>query len=148
MSGQKELDFGFLILCSSNLDKKALTNIAIPFPRDNLPGLVSNIASNVINKSEIWKRSCEIGKRFTLFILHEDIYDIIKIAKPLEDLGALSDGVLKQQNMKEKKQEVECLGSVLTPLAASLVQPRISSVVNGITGRGVRRAGRGYDKIF
>ena len=50
--------------------------------------------------------------------------------------------------MKEKKQEVECLGSVLTPLAASLVQPRISSVVNGITGRGVRRAGRGYDKIF
>ena len=68
LSGQKELDFGFLILCSSNLDKKALTDIAILFPRDNLPGLVSNIASNVINKSEIWKRSCESWK--TIYFVH------------------------------------------------------------------------------
>ena len=32
---------------------------------------------------------------------------------------------------------------------ASLVQPVISSAVKGISGRGVRRAGKGYmDKIF
>ena len=30
------------------------------------------------------------------------------------------------------------------PLAASLVEPVISSVVKGITGRGIMRAGRGY----
>ena len=35
-----------------NLDKKALINVAIPFARDNLPGLVSNKTSNAINKSE------------------------------------------------------------------------------------------------
>ena len=35
-----------------NLEKKALTNVAIPFTRDNLPGLASNINSNVINKLE------------------------------------------------------------------------------------------------
>ena len=35
-----------------NLDKKALTNVAIPSARDNLPGLVSNKTSNAINKSE------------------------------------------------------------------------------------------------
>ena len=33
---------------------------------------------------------------------------------------------------------------MLAPLAALLVQPVISSVVKGISGRGVRRAVRGY----
>ena len=33
-----------------NLGKKALTNIAIPLARDNLPGLVSNLTSSAINK--------------------------------------------------------------------------------------------------
>ena len=32
-----------------NLGKKALTIIAIPLARDNLPGLVSKLTSNVIN---------------------------------------------------------------------------------------------------
>ena len=32
--------------------KKALTNIAIPLARDNLPGLVSNLTSNAMNKFE------------------------------------------------------------------------------------------------
>ena len=37
----------------------------------------------------------------------------------------------------------------LAPLAISLVQQLISSVVKGISRRGVRRAGRGYmDKNF
>ena len=33
------------------------------------------------------------GKRFCLFILMEDMNDIIKIIKPLEDSGVLIDGV-------------------------------------------------------
>ena len=33
-----------------NLGKKALRNVAISFAADNLPRLVSNIASNAINK--------------------------------------------------------------------------------------------------
>ena len=35
-----------------NLGKKALTNIAIPLARDNLPGLVRNLTSNAIDKFE------------------------------------------------------------------------------------------------
>ena len=38
--------------CLGNLGKKALTNIAIPLAWDNLPGLVSNLTSNAINKFE------------------------------------------------------------------------------------------------
>ena len=45
--------------------------------------------------------------------------------------------------MKQKKQEGWFLGAFLAPLATSLVQPVISSVVKDISGKGVRRAGRG-----
>ena len=33
----------------ANLGKKALANVAIPLARDNLPGLVGNLTSKVIN---------------------------------------------------------------------------------------------------
>ena len=48
-----------------------------------------------------------------------------------------------------KKQGGGSLGTLLAPLAASVVQPVISSVVKGINERGVKRTGRGYmDKNF
>ena len=40
----------FLVL--GLIAKKALTNIPIPLARDNLPGLVSNLTSNAMNKFE------------------------------------------------------------------------------------------------
>ena len=43
-----------------------------------------------------------------------------------------------------KKQEGRFHRALLAPLAASLVQPVIYSEVKGKSGRGVRRAGRGY----
>ena len=71
--------------------------------------------------------------------------DIIKIIKLLNDLGVLIDGVTGPVKHEIKNQERRFLG----PLTVSLVQPLISSVVKGISGRGVRRAGRGYmDKTF
>ena len=36
----------------SNLGKKVITDLAIPLARDNLPGLVRNLASNAINEFE------------------------------------------------------------------------------------------------
>ena len=57
-------------------------------------------------------------------------------------MPALIDGVTKQQ-------EGRFLHNVLTPLAASLIQPMIFSMVKGITGRGVKKAGKAYmDKDF
>ena len=48
-----------------------------------------------------------------------------------------------------QKQEGGFLGALLAPLAASIVQPVVSSVVKGISRREVRRAGKGYmDKTF
>ena len=98
------------------------------------------------------KGAARAGKGFTLFILGEDMNDKIlkwKILKPLENSGVLTDGVTETANDEIKKQEGEFLGALLAPFAASLVQPVIASGVKGRSGRGVRRAGRGYmNKTF
>ena len=127
-----------------NLGKKALTNIAIPLARDNLS---SNIASNAINKLErkISRKGEErAGKGFTLFISNEDMNDIIKTIKTLEDLGVLIDGVTETVRHEIKKQESGFLEALLAPLVAPLVQPVIFSDIKGISGRGDRRAGTEY----
>ena len=85
----------------------------------------------------------KVGKTFTLFISNEDMNDIIKIIKSLEDPGVLIDGVTEIVNDQIKKQEGEFLGTLLAPLSASLVQPVISSAVKGISGRRVRRVVKG-----
>ena len=91
-----------------NLGKKVLTNIIIPLARGNLSGLVSNLNSNAINKFErnvSGKKAFRAGKVFTLFISNEDMNDIIKIIKSLEDSGVVIDGVTEtvKHEIKNKK---------------------------------------------
>ena len=72
-----------------------------------------------------------------------------KSQKSLEDSVVLIDGVTGTVKNEIKKQEDRFLGALLAPLAASLVQPVVSSVVKTISGRGVTRARRRYrDKKF
>ena len=70
--------------------------------------------------------------------------DIIKVIKSLENSDVLIDRVTGTVKHEIKKQEGGFFGALLAPLAASLVQPVILSVIKGISGRGVRRGGRGY----
>ena len=72
----------------------------------------------------------------------------IKIIKSLDDSGVLIDGVTETVKYEIKKQG-EFLGALLASLAASLVKPVIFSILKRISGREVRRAGKGYkDKNF
>ena len=66
--------------------------------------------------------------------------DNIQIIKSSEGSGVLIDGVTETVKHEIKKQE----GRFLELLLASLVQLVVSSEVKEISGRGVRRAGRGY----
>ena len=128
-----------------NLGKKIITDLAIPLAKNNLPGLVSNLASNAINKfkKKISRNgTVRAGKGFTLFISNEDMNDTIKIIKALEDSGVFIDG--KTVKHKIKTEEDIFLGVLLAPLVASVVQQVISSAVKGISGRRVRKAGRRY----
>ena len=85
--------FGSLL---GNIGKKSLTNIAIPLARNNLLGLVSNLTSSAINTFDrkiSGKGAVRGGKGFTLYISNEDMNDIIKIIKSLENLVVLINGV-------------------------------------------------------
>ena len=84
------------------------------------------------------------GKGFTLFISNEDLNDSIKTIKSLKDSDVLIDGVTETVKHEIKKQEGRFLKALLAHLTASIVKPVISLVVKGISGRGDRRAGRGY----
>ena len=69
---------------------------------------------------------------------------IIIIMKSLEDSAVLIDGITETVKHKIQKQQGRFLPALSVPFAASLVQPVISSLVKRISGRGIRRAGRGY----
>ena len=68
----------------------------------------------------------------------------MKIMKSLVDLDVLTDGVTNTVKHGTKQPEGGFFGALLPPLAALLVEPVISSVVKGIIGWVVRRAGREY----
>ena len=129
-------------------------NYAVRFPKDTLPGLVSNIASNAasnaINKLEIRissKLAVRAGKGCTLFISNEDMDDFIRIINSLEDSGVIIDGVtetVKHQINYTRRWISWCCVSTFGCFIGTTV---ISSVVKGISGIGVMRAGRGYNNI-
>ena len=61
---------GSFVSWLGNLEKKALTNIALSLSKNNFLRLVSNLTSNAINKFEKqnkWKKSCESMKRIYFF---------------------------------------------------------------------------------
>ena len=75
---------GFFSSWLANLGKKALTNVATPLSSGSLPELVSNLTSCAINKFRRQisrKGAVRAGKGFTLFVLNEDMNDIIKISR-------------------------------------------------------------------
>ena len=67
-----------------------------------------------------------------MFISNENMDDIIEIIKSLEDFGVLVDRITETEKHGIRKQEGRFLGGLLAPLAASIEQPVVSSVVKGI----------------
>ena len=97
------------------LGKKKITDLAIPLARENLPGLISNLASNAtLNVIDRFRRKISekrpviAEKGFTLFILNEDINDIIRIIKSLEDSSVLIDGVTETVKDEKKSRKQIC----------------------------------------
>ena len=82
--------------------------------------------------------------------------DIIKIVESLEKLGLLIDGARETTKHEIKNQEGKFLPTMIAPMAASLITPIVSSLIqlvtpcliNAIFGKGVRRAGQGQKGGF
>ena len=74
------------------------------------------------------------GNITTLIISNDEIEDIIKIVKSLEDSGLLLKGVTETVQNKVKEQKGGFLSTLLGTLGASLLG-------NILTGRAINRAG-------
>ena len=91
----------------------------------------------------------QIQTLIIIFLLSEDMNNIIKIIKSFEDSILLIDGITERVKHEIRKQEDRFLPTLLAPLGASLVQPVVSSVIKGMSRTVVRRSGRRYiDKDF
>ena len=76
------------------------------------------------------------GNTTTLIISNDEIEDIIKIVKSLEDSGLLLKGVTETVQNEVKDQKEGFLSMLLGTLGVSLLG-------NVLTGQGVNRAGKG-----
>ena len=97
---------GFLPNMLDNIGKNVITDLAIPLASHNLHGLVSNLALNTVNKFD--RKASRKGvvrteKEFILFNSNEDMNDIIKIIKSLEDSNVLIDGITETVKYEIKK---------------------------------------------
>ena len=77
----------------------------------------------------------------TLVILNDEIGEIIKIVKSLEDSGLLIKGVTKTVQNEVKEQKGGFLSMLLGTLGASLLG-------NLLTGRGIYRADRAGEDVL
>ena len=89
------------------------------------------------------KKILRSGHNTTLIISNDEIKDILKIVKSLEDSGLLLEGVSETIKNEEKEQKAGFFSTLLGTLGASLLG-------NILAGKGVMRAGEGYEskKIF
>ena len=79
------------------------------------------------------------GNMTTVIISNDEIHDIIKIVKSLEDSGLLLKGVTQTVQNEVKEQKGGFLSMLLGALGASLLG-------NLLTGRKIYRAGKGKGK--
>ena len=88
-------------------------------------------------------RPLDLAKRTTLIISNEEINDIIKIVKSLEECGLLIKGVSKTIKYKAKEQKGGFLGMLLGTLDASLLGNLLTGTDTIRVGEGTIRAGKG-----
>ena len=108
------------------MGKKTLINVVIPLARDTLPGFISNLASNAINKFERkrnGKGAVRAGKGFTQFMSIEDVNDIITNIKSFEDSNKLIDGIIetvKHEIKITERQFPSCLVSTFSHFISAI----------------------------
>ena len=93
----------------------------------------------------IHKKILGSGNMTTLIISNDEIHDIIKIVKSLEDSGLLLKGVTETVQNEVKEQKGGFLSMLLSTLGASLLRNILAGkgAIATSQGRGIYRAGKG-----
>ena len=112
--------------------------VALPLAKNVLAPLGLSAARSAIDGS-IKKKMLGSGTT-TLIISNDEIDDILKIVKSLENSGVLLKRVSETIQHDAKEQRGEFLSMLLGTLGASLLGKVLSK---GLSGKGVIRAGEG-----
>ena len=95
--------------------------------------------------SAISKNIFGSGNHTTLIISIDDMQDLLKIVRSLEDSGVLLDGITETVKNEVKEQRGGFLSTLLGTLGASLLGDLLTK---NLSGRGVIRAGGGTIMIL
>ena len=115
-----------------------LMKVAMPLAKNVLAPLGLSAAMSAIDGS-IKKKMLRSGIT-TLIISNDEMDDILKIVKSLENSGVLLKGVSETIKHEAKEQKGGFLGMLLGTLGAFLLGDVLSK---GLSGKGVIRAGEG-----
>ena len=116
----------------------SLMKVAMPLAKNVLAPLGLSAAMSATDGS-IKKKMLGSGAT-TLIISNDEMDDIVKIVKSLENFGVLLKGVSETIQNEAKEQRGGFLGMLLGTLGASLLGDVLSKV---LSGKGVIRAGEG-----
>ena len=112
-----------------------ISNVIKPLAKSVLISLGLTAATSAADAG-IHKKILGLGNTTTLIISNNEMEDIIKIVKSLEDSGLLLKGVTETVQNEVKEQKGGFLSMLLGTLGASLLG-------NLLTGKGINRTGKG-----
>ena len=102
--------------------------------------IVGVTAAASATDARINKKKLGSGCHTTLIISYDDMQDLLKIIKSLEDSGIILDGITKAIKDEVKEQKGGFLSMLLCTLGASLLGDLLTK---NLSDRGVIRAGEG-----
>ena len=114
-----------------------ISNVIKPLAKSVLIPLGLTAAASAVDAG-IHRKVLGSGNMATLIISKNEMNDIIKVVKSLEDSGLLLKGIIKTVQNEVKEQIEEFLSMLLGTLSASILG-------NLLTGRGINRAGKGRE---
>ena len=114
-----------------------LMKVAMPLAKNVLAPLRLTAAMSAIDGSI--KKKMLGSRTTTLIISNDEMNDIIKIVKSLEDSGVLLKGIIKSETIQHEAKEQR--GGFLPMLLGTLGSSLLGNLLTG--GKGVIRAGKG-----
>ena len=109
-----------------------------------LLGMLGLTAAASATDTAINKKILGSGNHITLIISNDDMQDLLKIVKSLEDSGILLDGITETVKNEVKEQKGDFLSMLFGTLGASLLGDLLTK---NLSGRGVIRAGEGTIRV-
>ena len=133
----------------TKMQREGVFNFLMPLLKSGLPllksvvkplGMLGLTAAASTTDAAINKKILGSGNHTKLIISNDDMHNLLKIVKSLEDSGILLNGITETVKNEVKEQKGGFLSMLLGALGASLLGELLTKK---LSGRGVIRAGEG-----